>query len=76
MVKVYGFGRCLPLYLQDEKLVKIKDKGKELLEENAEVWKIRPLTDELIQYCVVDTTAMFGLYKKLKEVNGGGQARL
>ena len=31
--KVYGFGRCLQLYLQDEKLVKIKDTGKELLEE-------------------------------------------
>ena len=27
--KVYGFGRCLQLYLQDEKLVKIKDKGRE-----------------------------------------------
>ena len=40
------------------------------------MWKNRPLTDELIQYCIVDTTAMFGLYKKLKEVNGGGQARL
>ena len=74
--KVHGFGRCLQLYLQDEKLIKIKDKGKELLEENAEVWKNRPLTDELIQYCIVDTTAMFGLYKKLKEVNIGEQARL
>ncbi|XP_074609833.1 uncharacterized protein LOC141864010 [Acropora palmata] len=31
--KVYGFGRCLQLYLQDEKLVKIKGTGKELLEE-------------------------------------------
>ena len=31
--KLYGFGRCLQQYLQDEKLVKIKDTGKELLEE-------------------------------------------
>ncbi|XP_074608850.1 piRNA biogenesis protein EXD1-like [Acropora palmata] len=74
--KVYGFGRCLQLYLQDEKLIKTKDKGKELLKENAEVWKNRPLTDELLKYCVVDTTAMFGLYKKLKEVNGGEKDRL
>lgn len=74
--KVCGFGRCLQLYLQDEKLIKIKDKGKELLKENAEVWKNRPLMDELLKYCVVDTTAMFGLYKKLKEVNGGEQDRL
>ena len=31
--KLYGFGRCLQRYLEDEKLVKIKDTGKELLEE-------------------------------------------
>ena len=31
--KLYGFGRCLQQYLQGEKLVKIKDTGKELLEE-------------------------------------------
>ena len=74
--KIYGFGRCLELYLQDENLVKIKDKGKELLEEDDELWTKRPLTDELIQYCVVDTMAMFGLYNKMKDVNGGEQARL
>ena len=74
--KIYGFGRCLELYLQDEKLVKIKDKGRELLEEDDELWTKRPLTDELIQYCVVDTMAMFRLYNEMKDVNGGEQARL
>ena len=74
--KIYGFGRCLELYLQDENLVKIKDKGRELLEEDDELWTKRPLTDELIQYCVVDTMAMFRLYNKMKDVNGGEQARL
>ena len=74
--KIYGFGRCLELYLQDEKLVKIKDKGRELLEEDDELWTKRPLTDELIQYCLVDTMAMFRLYNKMKDVNGGEQARL
>ena len=74
--KIYGFRRCLELYLQDENLVKIKDKGKELLEEDDELWTKRPLTDELIQYCVVDTMVMFRLYNKMKDVNGGEQARL
>lgn len=74
--KIYGFRRCLELYLQDENLVKIKDKGKECLEEDDELWTKRPLTDELIQYCVVDTMAMFRLYNEMKDVNGGEQARL
>jgi len=74
--KIYGFGRCIELYLQDEKLVKINDKGKELLKEDVEVWTKRPLTDDLIQYCIVDTVAMFRLYSEMKDVNGGEQARL
>ncbi|KAJ7373078.1 hypothetical protein OS493_014225 [Desmophyllum pertusum] len=74
--RIYGFGRCIELYLQDEKLIKIKEKGKELLKEDKEVWTKRPLTDELIQYCIVDTMAMFRLNNKMKDVNGGEQARL
>ncbi|XP_068688141.1 piRNA biogenesis protein EXD1-like isoform X1 [Montipora foliosa] len=74
--KIYGYGRCIELYLQDEKLIKIKDNGKELLKEDYGVWTKRPLTDELIQYCIVDTAAMFRLYEKMKDVNGGELARL
>ena len=73
---IYGFRRCIELYVKDEKLVKIKDKGKELLKEDEELWKKRPLTDDLIQYCIVDTMAMFRFYNKMKDVNGGEQARL
>ena len=73
---IYGFGRCIELYLQDEKLIKMKDKGKELLKKDKELWKKRPLTDDLIRYCIVDTMAMFRLYNKMKDVNGGEQARL
>ena len=74
--KIYGFGRCIELYLQDEKLTKMKNKGKELLKEDEELWTKRPLTDDLIQYCIGDTMAMFRLYSKMKDVNGGEQARL
>ena len=70
---IYGFRRCIELYVQDENLIKIKDKGKELLVEDEEVWKKRPLSDELIQYCIVDTMGMFKLYNKLKDVNGGAE---
>ena len=74
--KIYGFGRCIELYLQDAKLTKIKDKGKQLLKKDEKVWKKRPLTDELTQYCVVDTMAMFRLYDKMKDVSRGEEARL
>ena len=74
--RINGFGRCIELYLQDEKLTKIKDKGKRLIKLDTKVWTRRPLTDDLIHYCTVDTMAMFRLYNKMKDVNGGEQARL
>jgi len=74
--RITGFSRCIELYLQDEKLTKIKDRGKRLFKWNTEVWTRRPLTEDLIQYCVVDTMAMFRLYNKMKDVNAGEQARL
>lgn len=73
---INGFRRCIELYVKDEKLVKIKDKGKELIKEDEKVWKKRPLTDALIKYCVVDTMGMFKLFDKMKAVNGGERARL
>ena len=74
--KIYGFGHCLELYVEDEELVKVKEKGKEVMKGDEEVWKKRPLPDELIQYCIVDTIGMFKLYEKMKDVNGGEKARL
>ena len=74
--RINGFGRCIELYLQDEKLTKIKDKGKWLIKRDTKVWTRRPLTDDLIQYCIVDTMAMFRLYNKMKDVSGREQARL
>ena len=74
--KIYGFRRCIELYLQDEKLTKMKDKGRRLLKRDDEVWTKRPLTDDLIQYCIVDTMAMFRLYSKMKDVNSEEQVRL
>ena len=73
---INGFRRCIELYVKDEKLVKIKDKGKELIKEDEKVWKKRPLTDALIKYCVVDTMGMFRLFDKMRAVNGGDRARL
>ena len=83
--KIYGFARCLELYVQDEDLIKMKEKGKKAMQENDEeddedgdnhVWKKRPLSDELIQYCIVDTMGMFRLYEKMKDVCGREEARL
>ena len=73
---IYGFRRCLELYAQDEDLLKMKDEGSKLLKKDSEVWKRRPLPDELIQYCIVDTMAMFKLYEKMKNVKERELARL
>jgi len=73
---IYGFRRCIELYAHDKAFIKMKDKGKELMKRNKEVWRKRPLSDELIQYCIVDTVAMFRLYDRMKDVNGGEKARL
>ena len=74
--RIYGFRRCIELYVKDEDLIKIKEKGKKLVQDDEEVWKKRPLSDELIQYCSVDTLGMFKLYHKMKDINGGEKARL
>ena len=54
----------------------MKDAGSRLLKRDKEVWKKRPLPEDLIQYCIVDTMAMFKLYDKVKDINGGERARL
>ena len=73
---IYGFRRCLELYVQDGDLITMKDKGSKLLKIDEKVWTRRPLTRQLIQYCIVDTMAMFRLYNKMKHVNGGRQDRI
>ena len=73
---IYGFRKCLDLYLHDAESIRIKDKGSLAIKRDAEIWKKRPLSDELLQYGAVDTITMFGLYNKMKDVNGGEKARL
>ena len=74
---IYGFRRCLELYLKDENLIRMKDEGRVLLKGDEQVWQKRPLSNNLIQYCIVDTMAMFSLYDKLKGIlNGTDHIRL
>ncbi|XP_068752826.1 piRNA biogenesis protein EXD1-like [Montipora capricornis] len=73
---IFGFKRSLETYARDEEMIKTKGDGKKILKEDEEVWKKRPLSEELIQYCVVDTKGMFKLYEKLKDADGGDKARL
>lgn len=74
--RINGFRRCLELYVQDQDLLKVKEDGKKILKRDEEVWIKRPLAEELIQYCIVDTKAMFKLYDKMKDVFKGQQERL
>ena len=74
---IYGFGRCLELYVKDKDLQQKKENGKQAFQRAGnEAWKKRPLSDKLIQYCIVDTMGMFRLYEKMKDVYEREQARL
>lgn len=74
---INGYRRCLELYVEDKNSVKIKDEGSTLLRGDNKIWKNRPLSETLIQYCFVDTVGMFRLYDKMKDIlSGGERARL
>ena len=76
--KIIGYQRCLELYLEDDKLVEVKNSGRTLLKSNQLAWKNRPLSTTFIEYCVVDTMGMFKLYDKMKGIlsNNMEEARL
>ena len=73
---IYGFRRCIELYIKDEDVLKTKDEGKKLIETLKELWKRRPLVDSLLSYCAVDTLELFKLYRKLRSDNSEELARL
>ena len=66
--KINGYQRCLKLYLEDDKLVEVKNSGRTILKSNPLAWKKRPLGKTLIEYCIVDTMGMFKLYDKMKGI--------
>ncbi|XP_021372132.1 piRNA biogenesis protein EXD1-like [Mizuhopecten yessoensis] len=64
---VYGYRKCIELYLDDDDMIAKKDKGKLMFNYGRQIWKTRPLPKELVQYCVVDVSGLFPLYEKLKQ---------
>ena len=77
--KIYGFKRCIETYVQDEEMVKIKEEGMKVFKKDndaREVWKKRPLSEQLLQYCVVDAMGMFKLFEKFKDVESRENLRL
>ena len=77
VVSIFGFARCLELYVKDGDLIQMKNKGKQAFQRaGMETWKKRPLSEELKQYCIVDTMGMFRLYEKMKDVERREEARL
>jgi len=73
---IYGFLRCMELYIKDYGVLKTKEDGKKLLRSDVKVWKLRPLPDNLLRYCAIDTLEQFKLYKKLKSANDEELPRL
>ena len=73
---IFGFARCLELYVQDQDLIRRKNTGSRLLKYDSRIWKKRPLQDRLLEYCAVDTMGMFKLYDRMKDVKRREEARL
>lgn len=63
---INGYRRCIQNYVHDTTLLEKKDKGSKELKNNYRIWQVRPLPENLIDYCTVDVAAMFPMYKKLK----------
>ncbi|XP_060083371.1 uncharacterized protein LOC132562635 [Ylistrum balloti] len=62
---IYGLQRCIEIYMDDKKMVG-KEKSKDILARDKNVGKNRPLSNILKMYGCIDTSALFGLYDKLK----------
>ncbi|XP_021376603.1 piRNA biogenesis protein EXD1-like [Mizuhopecten yessoensis] len=73
---VYGFLRCVELYIDDKKMIDEKKRGVRLLQDDENVWQTRPLSDSLKSYCNVDTSGLFSLFEKLKGDNDDALPRL
>ena len=60
---IYGFDKCLELYVKNKSMIKIKQRGryKMLLEGRA----FKPENPLFIRYCCADTLGLFKLYDKL-----------
>ncbi|XP_060073078.1 piRNA biogenesis protein EXD1-like [Ylistrum balloti] len=66
---IYGYRKCIELYLDDKDLVEKKENGKQMFDSGREIWKRRPLPEPLVEYCKVDVSGLFPLYEKLKQSN-------
>lgn len=65
--RLNGYGSCAAYHVAELKreMAAFKDVGKDLLLRRQDLWNIRPLTEEMLSYCCVDTSPMFRLFDAL-----------
>jgi len=65
--RLNGYGSCAAYHVAELKreMAAFKDVGKNLLLRQQDLWNRRPLTEEMISYCCVDTSPMFRLFDAL-----------
>ena len=65
--RLNGYGSCASYHVGElrTEMTQFKDAGKNLLLLRKDLWNVRPLTEEMISYCCIDTAPMFKLFDSL-----------
>ena len=65
--RLNGYGSCATYHVAELKheMTAFKTVGKTLLQHRNDLWNARPMTEEMLGYCCVDTAPMFRLFDSL-----------
>ncbi|XP_063396016.1 piRNA biogenesis protein EXD1-like [Mytilus trossulus] len=64
--KIRSLKHCLELFVTDNTLVNIKLQGRSSMNISSNVWKKRPLDENMLKYASVDILGLFKLYDALR----------
>jgi len=65
--RLNGYGACACYHVADlrSEMAKFKEAGKNLFLASKDLWNMRPLTEDMINYCCIDTAPMFKMFDVL-----------
>ncbi|VDI43212.1 exonuclease 3'-5' domain-containing protein 1 [Mytilus galloprovincialis] len=58
--------KCIRNFLTDDTLLRLKKLGRETMLMTTNIWKDRPLSENMLKYAAVDVLALFKLYDQFK----------
>ena len=63
--KIRSLKHCLELFVSDKTMLEVKLKGRSSMYQDNELWKKRPLSEDILKYASIDVIALFKLYDAL-----------